>query len=129
MRRILMALACSVFLVGGAVAGQLDVGVLVGGEPDFDACGAWGEVTGLNPDGDNFLSVRSGPGSDYEEIDRVGPKQGLFLCDERGSWIGVVYTRTSQDCGVSSPVARQRVYDGPCAHGWVLKKYVKFLAG
>jgi hypothetical protein len=129
MKRLLIALGFAGLLAGGLAAQQLDVGVLVGGEPDLDACGAWGEVTGLNPDGDNFLSVRSGPGSDFQEIDQIGPTQGLFLCDERGKWIGVVYARTSQDCGVSSPIPRQQVYDGPCTHGWVFRKYVKLLAG
>ena len=30
-------------------------------------------VGGLDPDGDNYLSLRSGPGSKYDELQRIGP--------------------------------------------------------
>jgi len=56
----------SLFIITTASAqpmkGRVDVPVMVGGEPDMDACPSGGTVTGLDPRGDGFLSVRSGPG-------------------------------------------------------------------
>ncbi|SLN74442.1 hypothetical protein ROJ8625_04059 [Roseivivax jejudonensis] len=45
-------------------------------------------VRGLDPNGDGFLSVRTGPGSDYREIARVRNGDSLFLDTRecRGNW-------------------------------------------
>jgi hypothetical protein len=50
-------------------------------------------VAGLNPQGDNFLAVRSGPGRDFAKIDELYQGDRVLLCDERGQWVGIVYTR------------------------------------
>lgn len=71
-------------------------GVLAGFLPD-DA-GAQGQaaepweagclIKGLNPNGDNFLSIRRGPGTGYEEIARVTNGDALFLDTRKcqGKW-------------------------------------------
>jgi hypothetical protein len=41
---------------------HVDVPILIGGNDKLDACGSTGEVVGLDPKGDGFLSVQSGPG-------------------------------------------------------------------
>ena len=106
------------------------VPVRVGGEADLDACGGLGEVSGLDPAGDAFLSVRAGPGRRYAERDRLGEGRRIWLCDERGPWIGVVYGPSdATDCQVSSPVPDQRAYGGPCRSGWVHQRFVALLAG
>ena len=46
-----------------AYSAKKPVPVTYGGQEDLDACSSMGEVKGLNPQGDNFLSVRSGPAS------------------------------------------------------------------
>ena len=46
----------------------------------------------LNPYGDNFLSLRTGPGTGFPEIDRMGPNTRLVVLDSRGAWR---YVRTS----------------------------------
>lgn len=45
-------------------------------------------VQGLDPDGDGFLSVRTGPGSQYREIARVTNGDALFIDTRkcRGNW-------------------------------------------
>jgi len=61
-------------------------------------------VSGLNPRGDNFLSLRTGPGSKYREIRRLGPNTFLSVEARSGSWLKV------------------RLQDG--STGWVFGKYV-----
>ncbi|MEI4235374.1 hypothetical protein V8324_21335, partial [Roseovarius sp. D22-M7] len=34
------------------------------------------KVCGLNPNGDNFLALRAGPGSNYQMLERLGPGTG-----------------------------------------------------
>jgi uncharacterized protein YraI len=43
-------------------------------------------VCGLNPRGDNFLSLRTGPGTSFPEIDRLGPGTTVRVLDSRGPW-------------------------------------------
>jgi hypothetical protein len=46
-------------------------------------------VTGLDPYGDNFLSLREGPGADYDEIERMGPGTQLQVIGRSGAWLRV----------------------------------------
>lgn len=117
----------------GAAQG-LDVPVTVGGEAELDACDAVGEIVGLDPRGDNFLSVRSGPGgTPYREIDRLHTGDKVRLCEARGPWRGVVYAPRDRtggaECGVSSPIPRRAPYAGPCRAGWIHHRYVRSMAG
>jgi hypothetical protein len=100
---------------------------------DLDACLSVGEVTGLNPRGDNFLTVRAEPNARAREKDRLGPGRWIWLCDEAGEWLGVVYSSDPDqrpgDCGVGMPADRVRAYDGPCRWGWVHSRYVEVIAG
>ena len=100
--------------------------------PDFDACGSFGVITGLNPDGDNFLVVRAAPDVAAEELDRITTDTGVWLCDGTDGWIGVVYGgagREDADCNVGSPVSTIRAYSGSCRAGWVSDRYVQLIAG
>ena len=102
--------------------------VRVGGNDGLDACMTLGAVTGLKRDGDNFLAVREGPGTRFPKIDELPQGYRIWLCDEKGGWIGIVYGHPNR-CGVDTPMARRQAYKGPCASGWVSAKYVKELAG
>jgi len=111
----------------------LDVPIYFGGEADREACGASGTVMGLDPHGDGFLSVKSGPGGKpFREIARVFNGQHVYICEEKGNWFGVVYPADNgypQPCGVMTPVHRRAPYTGPCGFGWISKHYVGDLAG
>ena len=48
--------------------------------------GAIYHVTGLDPWGDNYLSLRSGPATRFREIRRLGSGTIVTLLDRRGSW-------------------------------------------
>lgn len=121
------ALLLSSLLAASADARSARVPVLVGGDPDLDACSSVGKIVGLDPNGDNFLSVRSGPGSKYDELDRLHTGDLVYLCDEHGAWQGVVYP--AEGCGVTTSVPNQQPYTGPCRSGWIFGKYVVVVAG
>lgn len=110
-----------------AVAQSSSVPVMVGGEADFDACGSNGRIRGLDPNGDNFLSVRAGPNSHAREIDRLNEGDEVYVCDGRGRWLGVVYGRGN--CGVTTSIAQRQPYRGGCRSGWVFEDFVDIYAG
>jgi hypothetical protein len=60
-------------------------------KPQGDACNRFGKVRGLDPNGDNFLSVRTGPGTSYEEVDRIYNGNGVAICSQQGKWLRVKY--------------------------------------
>lgn len=129
LRFVVFAIICSIVSLSAALA-QSSKPVSVGGEASLDACGGVGAVIGLDPRGDNFLAVRSGPGAKYKMIDKLHAGQMFFDCDAQGKWIGIVYSRKpNAACGVSSPVRKRQAYRGPCRSGWIFKKYTKLIAG
>jgi hypothetical protein len=104
------------------------------GGPNLDACLSDGNVIGLNPIGDNFLSVRSSPSIYAREIDRLQTGDQVHMCEttDDGAWQGVVYQvggNLAAECGASSPVSRIQPYSGRCKSGWVSSKYIKLFAG
>jgi len=53
-----------------------------------------GRVTGLDSSGDNYLSLRTGPGSRFSELDRLSPNELVSIVGQSGKWVKVV-TQTS----------------------------------
>ena len=121
----IVAMAAAMALLANGAGAQERVEVMIGGAPGLDACMSQGKVAGLNPAGDNFLTVRRGPGTSFAEVDRLGPGAPVNLCDERNGWHGIVY---GENCGVSSP-ADHAPYRGPCKSGWVSAQYINVTAG
>lgn len=113
-----------------AGGGRIDVPIVIGGSEKFDACTGSGHVVGLDPQGDGFLSVRSGPGGKpYSELDRLYNGSPVAICDEKGPWMGVVYGPRSMDCNTGTPWPTRMPYTGPCKAGWIHSRYVKVTAG
>lgn len=132
--RLILLAAAAVGGIGAAAPFPApDVPVKVGGYDDLDACLSVVEVTGLDPKGDNFLSLRSRPSAQSRELARLQPGQWLTSCDQSadGKWTGVVYHPTDKqaDCATGTPIAKRQSYGGPCASGWVATKFVKVIAG
>ena len=121
-----LALACLPATTG---AQGSRVPVIAGQHAGLDACGTIGVVRGLDPMGDGFLAVRAGPASGHAMLDKAYNGYLLNICDERGKWLGVVYSHETEDCGVSTPWPRPGAYQGPCLSGWVYRNYVKDFAG
>jgi hypothetical protein len=68
-----------------------------------DACKKFGKVRGLDVNGDNFLSVRNGPGTSFTEIDRLYTGNGVGICGQQGKWLRIKYSG---------------------GNGWVFGKYI-----
>ena len=111
--------------IGAGSAQDAGVPIMVRADGDLDTCGV-GQVTGLNPKGDNFLAVRAGPGASYKIRDKLSSGMRVWMFDQKGNWIGVVYGSKEIGC---PPIKRDKVYDGPGKSGWVYKKYVRLIAG
>ncbi len=56
-----------------------------------DSCKRFGKVRGLDVNGDNFLAVRTGPGTGFTEIDRLYTGNGVSICGQQGKWLRVKY--------------------------------------
>jgi hypothetical protein len=127
----IMATACLALVASAPALAQvkIDVPVMIGGSADHDACPSSGVIVGLNPRGDGFLSVRSGPGSSYAEMDRLYNGNQVQICDDSGSWMAVVYGGDGGQCGVSRALPRRLAYTGPCKYGWISSRYVSVTAG
>ena len=117
-------------IAASAATRRIDVPVMAGGTK-IDACYSEGQVVGLDPNGDGFLSVQSGPGGrPFREIDRLHNGQMVSICTENGRWYGVVYSKgQATDCNVSSSWPIRQPYTGPCDYGWVHQRYVRITAG
>ena len=122
--RAMLVVTCGL-LFGSAVAGELDVPVMMWADGDLDVC-SLGAVSGLNPDGDNFLAVRAGPGTGHRMLDKIHTDDRVWIFDENNGWFGVAYGRDEIEC---SPIPANRPYDGPGKTGWVYGKYVTVIAG
>ena len=92
---------------------------------DLDTC-AYGKVDGLKADGDGFLAVRSGPGTNFNKIDELHNGDEVWLFEWKGNWIGVVYGTDELSC---SPISADREVPYEGQKGWVHKNWVKLLAG
>lgn len=111
----------------GAYAGSSGpVGVTVGGDAGAAACPLQATIAGLR--GRSTLSVRSGPGTGFARVDRLGNGARVHLCDRSGDagWVGIVYASDgSGDCGLSTPITPPRAYAGACRAGWVRSSYLR----
>lgn len=96
-------------------------------QPDLDACLGSGTVAAGDP-----VIVRTRPEADAPRMDELAADTWIHLCDDSddGAWSGVVYpTKPDEDCGVGSPVAEPKAYDGPCKSGWIPNDRVTHQAG
>ena len=128
---IAAALLALATVSAGALAATGSVPVMAGKVPDLDACMTLGEVRGLNPEGDGFLAVRTGPGEGHQMVDKLTEGRQVYICDERGAWVGIVYSNEPIDdgCGVTSPWEAPAPYTGPCRSGWVAARWIRDIAG
>lgn len=108
-----------------------DRAVMVGGDPEGDACGALGEVRGLTLGGDGFLALRSGPSSNARMIGKLQEGDAVYMCDDVPGWIGVVVYPSNPmiSCDVTHTITPRQPYSGPCKTGWVSEKFIELVAG
>lgn len=133
MKRIVMMVAALTSISWSAHSEDREVRpdrtVMVQGGTDLDGCPSTGTVMGLDPHGDGFLAVKSFPSIQASRIDKVYNGQNLSICEQQGDWYAVVYSKRRQECNVNTPWAKTMPYTGPCASGWVHKRWIGNLAG
>ena len=113
-------------------SGPIPMPIRIGGDPQMDGCGTASQVANLDPQGDNFLSVRDAPSTQTKERDRLDAGQMVSVCATENGWSGVVYSKDGDaetDCGVGTPIATEVNYTGPCRSGWVDSAYLEMQAG
>ena len=85
-------MALSLLIATPLQAQPLDVAFDTYCPPDSEAaCFGAANVMGLNPGGDGFLAVRSGPGSQYRKIGEVynGDRVGTY--GRQGDWYAISF--------------------------------------
>ncbi|MGQ0567630.1 MAG: hypothetical protein ACT4OK_21555, partial [Gemmobacter sp.] len=76
------AAALAGWIAGAGPSQSQNLDVPVPWVADGQAAGCGGSVvTGLDPNGDNFLAVRSGPGTEYRKIDELHTGDQVRTCD------------------------------------------------
>jgi hypothetical protein len=125
-------IVCVATAAGGQEAGiRPQVSVIIEHSPEGYAPCAYGVVHNLDPMGDGFLAVKAGPGLHYERIDKLSNGKEVIICDQKGVWHAIVYTKTRQGdamryCNVEENRRKKNFpYIGPCRSGWVHERWIK----
>lgn len=92
-------------LAGATQIGRLARGAMPSQPAPATAPARAGVVAGLERSGDNYLSLRSGPGSGYQELARMRPNTRLSITGSQGAWLQVSLSNGMQ--------------------GWAFGKYVQ----
>ncbi|MBJ3763319.1 SH3 domain-containing protein [Maribius pontilimi] len=121
--------ACLLILAHSAAAADLDVPITeMAGDGRAATC-AGSIVAGLDPAGDGFLAVRSGPGTNYRKIDELRNGDVVNVFEGVGPWVGVTYGRVSDGwpdpCANTGPARRVR----DSQKGWIHSNWLEDLAG
>ena len=122
---VAFCLAAALLISGPAATQELDVPIIERAQYDLDTC-AYGVVHGLRADGDGFLSVRTGPSSKHRKIDEVYNGDKVWMFDQRGKWLGIIY---GVDEVICSPINADRPVPHRGKKGWVHENWVRLLAG
>jgi hypothetical protein len=107
-------LACTV--VAQADPATLNVPILMRGSFGEDACPQRSRVIGTETD---IVAVQGGPNTGFREVGQVHGGDVLFVCEQLGPWLGVVYGPERLGCRTTVLVPMQTEYAGPCERGWV----------
>ena len=128
--RISAVLLTMLLGANAALAGGSKVPVIYGKEAELDACPSGGEVQNVDKGSDQFLALRSGPGTNYDMVAKLKTGQKFAMCDSKPGWIGIIVFPNEKDlCGADSSQKKPIPYNGPCLSGWVSEKYVKQISG
>lgn len=104
--------------------------VTIGGAGPYQAACRTGRVSGLDPNGDNFLALRGRPGDGGAPLEELGPGRQVLVCDTGSAngraWFGIVYGPDDPEdsCGIVLPADAPRPYRGTCNSGWVSAGFV-----
>ena len=94
-----------------------------------DPC-SYGVIVELAPE--TTISVYPGASEELKTIDELAEATPVWVCETSNDkqMVGIIYaTYQGEDCEVTSPVADDTDYFGPCDSGWVMAQDVELLAG
>ena len=77
----------------------------------------------------SYLSVRSGPGSQFSKIDSLEAGTSVYVCDEHREWLRIFYGGKDTPCGSESPGGLDARKAATCKSGWVNRKWIDVLSG
>lgn len=128
MNRLKMG-AIAMALAAPAGAQQLDVQIRESaGDGQAASCYS-ATVVGLDPNGDGFLAIRSGPGSNYRKIGELYNGDVVLVFEGRGRWFGILKqdarNARPDTCANNGPA--RRLNGRP--KGWVHGNWLRGLAG
>jgi hypothetical protein len=123
-----IAFALASTLAGSASAQDPEVPIFEHGSDGQAASCFTSVVAGLKPDGDGFVAVRSGPGTQYKKIDDIHNGDVVTVYDTKGQWFGVMYGKTTGRCNFVG-VGKKRRVTYPGKKGWVNRNWLKDFAG
>lgn len=126
---VLSAITAVLLAVGStAMAEKLAVPIYeYGSIGDLPTC-ATGIVVGLKDDGDGFLAVRTGPGTQFNKIDEIKNGDLVTVYDARDGWFGVMYGGKSGDCSFTGAGAKRTV-NYPGNKGWIHRNWLENFSG
>ncbi len=75
------------------------------------------------------VSVRSGPGSKFSQIDTLHDGAVVYTCDEGRGWYKVSYGDANSPCGIASPDGLDMHKTTGCKSGWVKREWIEVLSG
>ncbi len=87
----------------------------------------YAKVYNLKPE--SFLTVRSGPGMSFPQIDRLENGTVVYICDEHLDWVKVFYSGPEHPCGTRSTAGLDVREAGSCKAGWANRKWINVLSG
>jgi uncharacterized protein YgiM (DUF1202 family) len=77
----------------------------------------------------SYLSVRSGPDSQFSKVDRLTAGSTVYICDERGDWLKISYSGSNGPCGAISPGGLDVRKTATCKSGWVKRERIDVISG
>ena len=77
----------------------------------------------------DYVTVRSGPGTKFRQIDRLHSGREVYICDERGDWFKIFYSRPDGPCGSTSTNGLNTQKTKGCQAGWIEKKWIDVISG
>jgi uncharacterized protein YraI len=83
----------------------------------------------LSSGGPAHVSVRTGAGSKFRQIDKLDRGREVYICDESGDWFKIFYSGPDGPCGGNSEDGLDVGKTKGCRSGWIEKRWIDVISG
>ena len=83
----------------------------------------------ISSGGPAHVSVRTGAGPKFQQIDTLDSGREVYICDESGDWFKIFYSGPDGPCGATSENGLDVQKTKGCKSGWVEKRWVDVISG